>query len=194
MYSRSNRLTISRRDRLVPRRNQISIRRRPVDPIIAAQRFAVPSAHIPQHTANPPVSRIIRIVSILTSGVSTATITYNMLALQDASDYNSNSNLRFNVLRVSQVRCWAESPNSLSVSQAPYGLIVIDALSGFIIRDRPTTGSRLAAVGMKFPFSVRSSFNAAGSTSSIVSIQCDESIATGTDFVVTSDFTVEFMA
>jgi hypothetical protein len=167
-------------------------RDRPKDPIITAQRFLVSSEHIPQHIANPSVQRVVRLLVTLTSGTSSYALTINKIALQDASDYTSSANLRYISARVFQLRAYAESPNSLSVSQSPYGLVVIEASSGFSITDRPVTGSSVSSIGLRFPFNVRTAVTSVASTANIAAFSCDQSIAATTNFLVTIDVSVEF--
>jgi len=165
---------------------------RPVDPVITAQRFPVVATHVPQHVVAPTVVRTVRLNIILTSGTPNAFVSYNQIALQDAADYSTGATLRYATMRVIQVRAWAESPQALSVSQAPYGLLLGDLESGFDIKDKPTTGSRLNAIGLRFPFVIRQTVALTTSTTQLLQVSCDTSIAASTDFVVTLDFNVEF--
>jgi hypothetical protein len=173
-----------------PRKNQ---RGRPLDPIFTAQRFPVPNFHIPQHVANPSVSRIIRIQFPLTAIVPSLNISYGDIALQDATDYGTPFT-RYATMRVSQVRAWAESPNQLPDTQAPFGLILTDIVTGFTVSDRPNTGSTLNSIGLRFPFTIRQSVENTASTVELVTAACDQLITTGIDFNVTMDFSVEFYA
>jgi hypothetical protein len=180
----------SRRSR-APRQ---TVSRRPVDPVFTAQRFNVPPTHIPQHVVAPSVTRTVRYTIVLTSGTPSAAISYSEVALQDGVDYLGTAAYRYVTMRFHQVRAWAESPASLGVSQQTYGLILSDANSGFFIKDKPTTGSRLAAVGLRFPFTIRQQIAVCSSTTAVVTVSCDTTIAASTDFTVTCDFTVEFFA
>jgi len=185
----------NRRTRRVNNRSILPVRnRRPVDPIITPQRFQVPSAHVPQHLTSPSVTRIIRLFVTLTSGVPTYQITPLKLASQDAIDYlGTSAVLRYTTMRAFQLRAWAESPASLSVSQPTYGLIVIDGQTNFTIADRPTTGSRLNAIGLRLPFIVRTTtFLTTNNAYDIATIACDQNIAASTDFNVTIDVSCEF--
>jgi hypothetical protein len=169
------------------------VRSRPVDPIITAQRFPVPATHIPQHNVAPSVTRTVRLLRNLISASPSYLLTRNDISIQDAIDYTTSSAaLRYENMRVIQVRVWAESPNSLSVSQSPYGLIVTEYTSGFAITDNPITGSRLNAVGLRFPFNVRTAVFICTDTTPLVAISCTQSIAATTNFLVTIDVTVEF--
>jgi hypothetical protein len=184
-----------RRSKRAPRRVVAIVSKRPVDPIITAQRFKVSNAHIPQYNVAPTVRRTVRIVQILTSGTPQKTFYSNDISLKDAENYTGGTSLRYQSLRLLHGKFWAESPNNLSVSQQPYGLGVSDPYTGFAITDRPTTGSRLNAIGLRLPFIVRTTFNPCNDTSvSLITIFCDTTIAAATDFVVTCDFTVEFSA
>jgi hypothetical protein len=183
-----------RRNRPNVRANRQIVRQRPVDPIMTAQRFNVPSAHIPIHVNSPSVTRIVRLVFVLTSGAPSASVTYSAISNQDCLDYTGISGSRYSTMRVSQVRAWAESPANLSVSQVVYGLILTDINSGYSLRDKPTTGSRLAAIGMRFPFDIRSSISLCTSSTNILGLSCDSTIAASTDFTVTCDLTTEFYA
>jgi len=165
---------------------------RPRDPIITAQRFPIPSAHIPQFNAAPSVQRVVRILVTLTSASMSYNLTYAAIAAQDATYYTGSTTVRYATMRVSHLKVWAESPNSLSVSQAPYGLYMSEETTGFTITDRPTTGSRLAAIGMTMPFNVRTGIFDTVDTSVIATIGCDQAIAASTDFLLTIDSTVEF--
>lgn len=174
-------------------RSKISMR--PQDPIIPATRIRVPNAHIPQHIDCPAVRRTVRLVVILTSGAPTVSITYGSISAQDALDYlGSTANLRYSSIRVLNVKAWAESPNALSVSQEPYGLVITESYSGLSIRDKPTTGSRLASIGIRLPFFVRTSFLGSSSTTPIIVVSCDSTIAASTDYAVTLDFSTEFVS
>lgn len=187
--SKNNKLS-----RRLPRRVMSVKSGRPIDPVITATRFAVPSTHIPSHIAAPSIQRVVRLVVVLTSGIPNFIITYDVLARQDGLDYLGTLTSRYVTMRVTQARFWAESPNSLSVSQSPYGLIVVESDSSFSVRDRPTTGARLNAIGLRFPFSVRSNILNVSSATAICQISCDVPIAATTNFVVTVDVTCEFFA
>jgi hypothetical protein len=171
-------------------RNQPS--RRPLDPVITASRFAVPAIHVPQHIANPSVQRVVRIEATLTSAAPVFTLTPEALMYQDGLDYLATMINRYVSMRVVQCRIWAESPNNLSVSQNPYGIVVVETLSGFSITDRPNTGAALSAVGIRFPFTIRSTVFQAFDLTSLLTVASDQTIATSTDFLVTIDTTVEF--
>jgi hypothetical protein len=171
------------------------VSKRPVDPIITAQRFKVPNAHIPQHNVAPTVRRTVRIVHVLTQGVPSFNFAPSDFAAADAVDYTGTSTPRYATLRLLHCKFWAESPANLSVSQQVYGLIATDYHTGFSISDRPTTGSRLNAIGLRMPFMVRSTYYLCTDTTTfLVTILCDTTIASATDFTVTCDFTVEFTA
>jgi hypothetical protein len=181
-----------------PRKASNRIRRiyqKPMDPIITAQRFMIPSAHIPQHNIAPSVSRTVRIVIILTSGAPAVTLQPFDIANRDALDYTATTSLRYLTMRFISAKFWAESPANLSVSQSSYGLVIYEPLTAFTITDRPTTNSRLNAIGLKFPFAVRTTpFPCTNNTTNMVEISCDTTIASDTNFTVTCDFTVEFYA
>jgi hypothetical protein len=172
-----------------------NVSRKPMDPIITAQRMMIQSAHIPQHNMAPSVTRTVRIVYILTSGTPSNLFQPNHIAVRDALDYTGTTNLRYITMRFISAKFWAESPSNLSVSQSSYGLTVYEPTTGFTISDRPTTNSRLNAIGLKFPFYIRTTpFLVTDNVSNIVRIACDTTIAAATDFTVTCDFTVEFYA
>jgi len=181
----------SKRSRRPKRRSNRQPVHRPIDPIITARRMPITAVHIPQHISNPSVQRVVRLAITLTSGTPTFTVNYSQLAIQDFLDYIVLAP-RYTAMRVFRVSVWAESPNSLSVSQLPYGILVQDPLSGFSIRDRPTTGSRLNAVSMSLPFVVRTTIASVSSVVSILIITSDPTPAAATDFSVTADFSVEF--
>jgi hypothetical protein len=167
--------------------------RRPVDPIITAQRFMVPAAHIPQYNVAPSVTRIVRIVYTLASGAPSYLFKPLDVAQADALGYTGSFTPRYITMRFLSARFWAESPANLSVSQQAYGLVVYEPSTAFTISDRPTTGSRLSAIGLRFPFSVRTTFYlCSDDTTNIVRINSDTIIAASTDYTVTCDFTVEF--
>jgi len=182
---------LSRRNR--PRQQRRSrISTRPQDPTFTSQKFKVPAFHIPQHIHNPSVKRLVRLTRILTSGAATSIVVYADIANQDGLDYLNVAAARYGSMRVSQIKAWAESPRNLSVSQPTYGLIVTDDSCAYSIQDTPTTGSSLAAVGMRFNFAVRSFLAGTSFSTPIVTFSCTQTIAASTDFVVTADFTVEF--
>jgi hypothetical protein len=169
------------------------ISRKPMDPIITAQRFMIPSAHVPQHNTAPSVTRVVRVVVVLTSdSPSVILVPYN-IAVRDAVDYTGSTTLRYLTMRFISAKFWAESPASLSVSQVSYGLVIYEPSTGFTIVDRPTTNSRLNAIGLKYPFNIRTTpVLCTDSGTNVVKISSDVSIASSTDFPVTCDFTVEF--
>jgi hypothetical protein len=183
-----------RRSNRSPKQSRV-VSKRPVDPIITAQRFKVPNAHIPQYNVAPTVRRTVRIVHNLTSGAPTFDFTPNSFAAADATYYLGTSTPRYATLRLLHCKFWAESPANLSVSQQAYGLVVADPYTGFNISDRPTTGSRLNAIGLRMPFIIRSTYYlCTDAATAMVTISCDTTIAAVTDFTVTCDFTVEFTA
>jgi hypothetical protein len=162
-----------------------------VDPVITAQRFTIPAAHIPQHNVAPSITRIVRLQRSLTSGASSITFDFADLANQDGLDYLGVASPRYNTMRVISAKIWGESPPGLSVSQQTYGLIVTELTSGFTISDRPTTGARLNAIGLRFPFNVRNSINSTSSGVSILIVASDPVPAASTVFPITVDFNVE---
>jgi hypothetical protein len=178
--------------RIRPRRNLI-LSRRPVDPIITAQRFPVPAAHVPQHNVAPSVTRTVRIVTNLSSALTTLIVLPNDIAITDAQNYTGTSNLRYHTMRFLAARFWAESPANLSVSQQAYGLVITEPTTDFTMTDRPTTGSRMSAIGLRFPFQVRSTFYLCTDTTTyVVLITTDTAIAASTEYTITCDYTVEF--
>lgn len=183
----------SRQIRRRPRRALITSSK-PIDPIFTPRKINIRTDLVPDHIVSPSVTRIVRILNSLTSTNSTYTLTYNKIALQDAQDYTSTNNLRYSSCRVTAVRAWAESPNALAVAQNPYGLGIQESVTGFEIFSRPISGSRICAVHLSLPFSVRSSIAATSSTTAICVLFCDQTIATSTDFDVAIDATVEFMS
>jgi hypothetical protein len=164
------------------------------DPSFAPKRLKLSGRDIPSYTPAPPVTRVVRFVSILTSAFTVNSITYKVIAEQDALNYIGLTTPRYSQMRLKSVKCYAESPNSLSVSQSPYGLVVKDSFTNVQFVDKPVTGARVAAVGFIFPFYVRSIFIPTSSTTIHTIISCDTSIAASTNYVVTSDFEVEFLA
>lgn len=164
------------------------------DPCFSPKRLKLSGRDIPSHTPAPPVTRIVRFVTTLTSGFTTNSITYKAIAEKDAFDYTGLTAPRYRQMRVKSVKCYAESPNSLSVSQSPYGLVVTDSFTSMTFVDKPVTGARVAAVGFIFPFYVRSIFIPTSSTTIHTVVACDTTIAASTNYVITSDFEVEFLA
>lgn len=181
-FNNNNRKTIRNRNRMS----------KPSDPIFTATRIILSGARVPSHNIAPTVTRTVRILATLTSGSPTYAITPNVVALQDAKDYTGGTTLRYSSLRFHIVKGYAESPNSLSVSQSPYGLVITDANTGFAVADRPITGSHVAAVGYKMPFQIRQDLYATSNTTTVTTISCDQTIAATTNYVVTLDITVDF--
>lgn len=165
-----------------------------IDPTFSPKRLKLSGRDIPSYTQAPPVTRTVRLVTTLTSGFSSRSITYKDIAEQDASYYTGSTTPRYAQMRVKSVKCYAESPNSLSVSQSPYGLVVQDTFTGTKFVDKPVTGARVAAVGFIYPFYVRSIYIPTSSTTVHCALLCDTTIAASTNYVVISDFEVEFLA
>lgn len=178
----------SRQTRSKPR-----VDRRSLMDAIAPIKLATSGRDIPQHVTAPLVKRTVRIPIILTSAAPSHQITYAEIAQGDAYNYLSISTPRYRQIRVMSIRCYAESPNSLSVSQSPYGLILTDSATLYTIVDRAVTGSRVAAVGLQFPFIVRSIFASTSSSTTVATVTTDTAIAASTDFHVTIDVVVQFM-
>jgi hypothetical protein len=166
---------------------------RPRDPIFTAQRIALSSTHIPQHVVAPSISRIVRIQNALTNAVPSVSLGFLDVSVQDGTDYSVGV-IRYQTCRISQVRVYADNSYTGSVSTSPLGIIVTDINTGYQLSDRPTTGSRLAAVGLRFPFTVRQGVELCVSTTQLVTVECDQTIPVGFDFIVTTDFSVEFYA
>jgi hypothetical protein len=164
------------------------------EPNIMPTRIKVSGADIPQYIPAPPVMRVVRYKIVLTSGSPSASITYNQLAIQDAINYTGGSTLRYSFMRVINVKAWAESPNSLGVSQSPYGLVLFDNFTNFSVQDRAITGSKVSAVGFTYPFYVRSVIIPTTSPSVTCNITCDQTIAASTNFAVTVDSLCEFIS
>jgi hypothetical protein len=161
---------------------------------LVPRKLRVSGGDIPSHTAAPVVTRVIRYIATLTSVTPTVTISYANLAYQDGQDYLSSSVARYVNMRVESLRAYAESPNSLSVSQQPYGLIVTESATGYVVKDRAITGARVSAVGLEFGLTVRSSIVSAASATAVCVLACDQTIAASTDFVVVLDVTVQFLS
>jgi hypothetical protein len=171
---------------------QRRVKRRPMDPIFTARGLPITSDFIPVHVIAPTVNRRVRLYVTLTSAAPTFQLTYLKIAQQDGLDYIATAVPRYYTMRVTAVRAWAESPNSLSVSQNPYGLLVQDASSAFTLSSRPITGSRLCALYLSLPFNVRAALLPTSSTNNICTFSCDQTMASLTDFDVIIDATVEF--
>jgi hypothetical protein len=163
------------------------------DPVIQPRSIKISGRDIPSYVAAPTVMRVVRLVFNLTSGTPILSVAYANIAAQDALNYTgASSPVRYKQVRAVSVKAWAETPNSLSVSQAPYGLILTDYFTGFAVQDRAVTGARVNACGLAFPFYVRSVFVPTSSASILFSISSDGTIAASTDFTVTCDICVEF--
>lgn len=156
------------------------------------QRIQLSGLDIPNYVKAPSVTRLIRYTVALTSAAPVCTIRYSDLAGQDGNNYLGTPTNRYSQIRVISVKVYAESPPMLSVSQRPYGIILTDTFTGFSVEDRGVHGSRLAAVGLKFPFYVRSIMLPCTSTTAIYTIASDTTIAASTDFSVVIDTLVEF--
>lgn len=156
------------------------------------QRMILSGQDIPSYVKAPSVTRLIRYLITLTSAAPVYSLRYSDLSGQDGNNYLGTPTNRYSQMRVIQVKAYAESPNSLSVSQRPYGIILTDTFTSFSVEDRAVTGSRVAAVGLKFPFYVRSLMLPCSSTTIICTIASDTTIAASTDFLVVVDTLVEF--
>jgi hypothetical protein len=178
----------SKKQRINNRRKQI-VR---ADPVIQPRSIKISGRDIPSYVAAPTVMRVVRFVFNLTSGTPTLGVAYSNIATQDALNYTGSSTVRYLQVRAVSVKAWAESPNSLSVSQQPYGLVIKDFFTGFAVQDRAVTGARVNACGLAFPFYVRSVFVPTSSSTILFSISSDTTIAASTDFTVTCDVCVEF--
>jgi len=147
---------------------------------------------VPRHLIAPRVTRSVRIVTILNTGAPTYTLTYNKLALQDASDYLGSSTLRYDTMRVNSVKVWLESPAALAANDSSVGLILTDVNTGYAISDRPTVGSRMAKASFLFALVNRNNIVATSSTNNLVTVTTDIAIASTVQVVVTIDTIVEF--
>jgi len=164
------------------------------DPTIGTARISAVAHDIPRFTANPKVSRIVRLPLVLTEMINTITPTYNDISMADGKYYGviTLPPVRYLTMRVSAVRVYMDVGNAQQGST--YGLAVTETLSVITYSDIPASGISIAAVGMLFSFRTRSSIVPVGTVTPLCSITTTTPIPVGpTNMVnVYADFTVEF--
>jgi len=148
---------------------------------------------IPEHTANPRVTRIVRIYTTLTSASPTVSVSYGTLSLQDGTDYNGSSSVRYANMRVHSAKVWLEIPNGLSVAVQPPTLILQEAASAYRVSDRGLAGSRYAKAGLVFSWQVRQAIVATNVATNILTVSTDVTIPASTIIPVTIDVVCEFL-
>jgi len=147
---------------------------------------------IPEHTANPRVTRVIRIYSIINNTTATIPVSYGSLGTQDSTDYGVSA-FRYQFIRVKQCKVWLEVPNGLSVSVTPPSLIITESVTGYKVSDRGIAGSRYAKAGMEFSWGVQQGIVATNSAVNIFTVSTDITIPTNTNIPVTIDVVTEFL-
>jgi len=161
-----------------------------VGPPLFSSTINVPE-RIPEHTANPRVTRIVRLYLTLTNAAQSISITYGALGSQDSSDYGV-ATYRYQFMRVSKIKVWMEIPNGLSVSVVPPNLVLTDA-AGYKVSDRGIAGSRFARAGMDFSWAAQQLIVASNSGVSIATVTTDTTIPASTIVPITVDVVCEFI-
>lgn len=148
---------------------------------------------IPEHIANPRVTRIVRLYGILNNTITSISPSYATLALQDGTDYNGSSSVRYANMRVKSVKVWLEIPNGLSVSVQPPTLLVTESASAYRVSDRGIAGSRYAKAGFNFSWQVQQAIVATNVATVLFTVATDIIIPASTIIPVTIDVVVEFL-
>lgn len=145
----------------------------------------------PSVPANLSINRRIRANFPVDVSSTTFNITPNLIALQDATDYGTGTNLRFEALRVSRVEAWFTLGTITGYSN-PVELHMGDQGSGAFFRDAVNPGVDYAHVALRLSLARRMDWLQATDTSDhIVVIEITglgSSSGVGTLYV---DFTVD---
>jgi len=162
-----------------------------VGPSLFARTLTNIPDRIPDHTANPRVTRIVRLYGSLVTATPTVSVSYGTLGSQDSTDYGVGA-FRYQYMRVSMCKVWLEIPNGLSVAILPPTLQVTDS-TGYRVSDRGLAGSRYARAGMEFSWSTQQTIAAANSAAVIFVVSTDITIPSSTIIPVTIDVVCEFL-
>lgn len=182
------------RGRLVRRRRNgrtVTTARGPDSITVGTVRLNPNTSRIPIHSTNPKVQRRVRIVKQLTATAPTFTLTYSLVADQDATDYTGSAVPRYTYSRVLQAYAWVETPPP-SASVPSFGVSMQDLVSAVNFSDRPVSGSTYAGVGMRFCLETRQNQVVTTSTLGFCQVGTDSAIPSGTVINTTVDVLCEF--
>lgn len=145
----------------------------------------------PDVPTNLTINRRIRVNFPVGASSSTFNITPNLIALQDATDYATGTNLRFEAMRVSRVEAWFTLGTITGYSN-PVELQLGDQGSGAFFKDAVNPGVDYAHVAVRLSLARRMNwFQATDTSDHIVVIEVTglgSTTGSGTLYV---DFTVD---
>jgi len=133
----------------------------------------------------------VRLEGVFTNAAPSLGITYNAVALQDGLDYLGSSTLRYQFLRIYQVRLYVETfPTTTTASSI--GCQITDSTSQLTYSNRPVIGSSIAAVGMKLCFETVVSIISSSSSGSPFTISADLTPSSGSQVRYVCDVWTQF--
>jgi hypothetical protein len=160
-------------------------------PPIYTRRWITNGMSIPQRIVNPSLERVVRLEGVFTNAAPSLGITYNAVALQDGLDYLGSATLRYQALRMYQVRLYVETFPTTTTASA-IGCQITDSTSDVTYTDRPVIGSSIAAVGMKLCFETVVSIVSSSSSGSPFTISADLTPSSGSQVRYVCDVWTQF--
>jgi hypothetical protein len=162
----------------------------PAIPHLTTRRWNTTGFAIPDRTYNPWINKVVRISGTLSSASPTIPITYNALALEDASDYG-NSVVRYLGIRVLAARLYVESYPTTTTAPS-VGASLQEGLTGTTFTARPVSGSSYAAVGLVCSMATAMDTVVTSSTIVVLTVGSDVSVPEGNFVAITLDVWCSF--